>query len=93
MSQLEWQELQAVISKMTPQEKERLQALLSGSGQDGPVELSATDAESAFRDGLVADGLLQESSLPARDADAFARWRPVEISGKPFSETIVEERR
>jgi hypothetical protein len=42
---------------------------------------------------LVQAGLLSEVRTRRRDQQVFERFRPVPITGKPLSETIVEERR
>ena len=42
---------------------------------------------------LVEAGLLKEVRPRRCDQQAFERFEPVEISGKPLSETVIEERR
>ncbi len=50
-------------------------------------------AEAEFQQRLVQAGLLKRVKRPRRDVEAFKNRTPVEIKGKPLSETIVEERR
>lgn len=43
---------------------------------------------------LQAEGVVAQ--IPARkssDVDRYRAWKPVEVQGKPLSETVVEERR
>lgn len=42
---------------------------------------------------LLRDGLLESVPPPVADPDGYENWKPVPISGKPLSETIIEERR
>jgi hypothetical protein len=42
---------------------------------------------------LIEAGMLSEFKAPRRDAVAFKSRKPVEIEGKPLSETIIQERR
>jgi hypothetical protein len=56
----------------------------------GHVELS----EEEYQQLLVDAGLLERvEARPPRDAAVFDQFQPVKISGKPLSETIIEERR
>jgi hypothetical protein len=50
-------------------------------------------AEEEFQRRLVEAGLLKEIKRPLRDAEAFKNGKPVEIKGKPLSETVIKERR
>jgi hypothetical protein len=83
------------VRSLTPDEKDRLRAVLS---EESSVPVRAlpppsplTDEEYQTR--LVAAGLLKRVKPRHRDREAFDQFQPVEISGKPLSETIIEERR
>ncbi|MGB9180427.1 MAG: hypothetical protein WCB68_14440 [Pyrinomonadaceae bacterium] len=49
--------------------------------------------EDEFEQMLLAKGII--SSIPSRDLDPeeFRRRQPIEVKGKPVSETLIEERR
>jgi hypothetical protein len=51
-------------------------------------------SEEEYQQLLVDAGLLDRvQPRPPRDAASFDQFQPVKISGKPLSETIIEERR
>lgn len=77
-------EVLEAVKTMSPEERERVRALLDALPD---ASLSPEDlAQSKLREA----GLLSETSQ--RQTSARARRTPVEIKGKPLSETIVEER-
>jgi hypothetical protein len=45
----------------------------------------------AFHEALLASGLVLEIKAPRRSEEK--PFRPIEVKGKPLSETIIEERR
>ena len=51
------------------------------------------DAEAAVHRALVEAGLVVERVRPAFDAEAFRAWTPMQVIGRPLSETLVEDRR
>ncbi len=53
---------------------------------------SQQDAEFQLQMALHEDGLLDEIK-PSRTATSSRSFQPVEVTGKPVSETIIEERR
>jgi len=78
-------EVLEAVRSLTPEERERVRALLDtlpGTSSSGEEEAQAR---------LRAAGLLGETG-PRAGTDR-ARNTPVEIKGKPLSETIIEERR
>jgi hypothetical protein len=70
---------------MSPEERERVRALL-----DALPDASSSSANDAVQARLHEAGLSGETH--ARTPSARARRTPVEIKGKPLSETIIEER-
>lgn len=52
--------------------------------------VSLTEAE--FEQHLMNQGLLSEIPTPITDLSAYAQRKPIRVSGKPLSETIIEER-
>ena len=48
--------------------------------------------ESEFERHLKNQGLLSEIPPPITDSSAYAERRPIRVTGKPLSETIIEER-
>ena len=48
--------------------------------------------EAEFEQHLKSQGLLSEIPTPITDLSAYAQRKPIKVSGKPLSETIIEER-
>jgi len=84
--------LLAEFRSLSTQDQDRLRKLLReepGLGNDaGGVE--CTDQE--YQEILVTAGLMERTRPRKRDQDAFDRFQPFKVSGKPLSETILEER-
>ena len=79
------------VRGLSPEEQRRLRHLLDA--QSTTTGLPSRATEEAFQRHLVDAGLLADIKRPRRDANAFQRRAPLEIQGKPLSQTIVEERR
>ena len=74
------------VSQLTSEEqrqvRDRLNELLA----------SQQEAEAQLQQALQQDGLLNEVK-PSRSEIKSANFQPVAVTGKPVSETIIEERR
>ncbi len=79
----------AEIGALPPDEQRQVQARLA---EILPVSAPAM-TEEEFEQSLLADGVI--SSIPSRRLDSaeYHRRKPIEVKGKPVSETIIEERR
>ncbi len=77
-------EVLEAVRAMSPEERERVRALLDAL----PDATSSTNDAAQAR--LHKAGLLGETRT--RVASTRARHLPVEIKGRPLSETIIEER-
>ena len=42
---------------------------------------------------LLEAGLISEIKKPKRSVEAFRKYKPIKVKGKPVSETLIEERR
>ena len=76
------------IKKLSPSEQQELRAVLSSLLSPAP---SLTEEE--FHQRLAAEGWLSVPRPEARSRAARRSFKPVPVSGKPVSETIIEERR
>jgi hypothetical protein len=84
MAQSSFEKVVEEARGLTPAEQERLRALL-----DEWIDA----AEERLEQEMAAEGLI---SLPCPDPaarEASLKWQPVDVVGKPVSETIIEERR
>lgn len=77
-------EVLEAVRAMSPEERAQVRALLNKLSDDSP------SAEESVQARLREAGLLTET--PLRQKSARAWHMPVEIKGKPLSETIIEER-
>jgi hypothetical protein len=77
-------EVMEAVRTMTPAERAQVRALLEALPTAPPALDDLAQAK------LREVGLLGESTL--RVTKAHARHSPVEIKGKPLSDTIIEER-
>ena len=84
------QELLAEIHKLPPEERRRLLKALDRELEEPKQPRPATEDE--VEQMLLAKGVISE--IPARLIDDEEElYEPIEVQGKPLSETIVEERR
>jgi len=77
-------EVLEAVRAMTPHEREQIRLLIDNLS-DNPA-----DAEAQALASLQKAGLLHRRTAPRR---SVRERKPIEISGKPLSETIIEERR
>lgn len=80
-----WKEVKAMSPDEQRQLRERLNALLEAH--------PSRSAEDELERRLFEAGLLSEIKPPPTDVQSYRNYRPVEVRGKPVSETILEERR
>jgi hypothetical protein len=79
------EEVRALPPEEQRQLREQLNAIVPDSSED--------EREDEFERELMAEGILGEvKPLPDDDPD-FYSYKPVTVTGKPVSETIIEERR
>jgi hypothetical protein len=83
------------IRSLPQDEQRRLQrALAEGTPDKNESSPNANKiADEDYQQRLVDAGLLKQVKPRHREQQSFDSFRPVEISGKPLSETIIEERR
>lgn len=85
------EQLVSQLRSLSPNEQRRIRQVLDEQLITSPPPQQATEDD--FKQRLVELGLLKQIKHPARNADSFLSWKPVQIKGKPLSETIIEERR
>ena len=85
------QEILAEIEKLTPEERQLLLKALAPEIGELSESRHLTPEKEVERI-LVAEGIVSE--IPARlPDDEEETYEPIEVPGKPLSETIIEERR
>ena len=77
-------EVLKAVKGLSPEEREQVRVLLD------TLHNTPTSPEEAAQARLRDAGLLAETKQPR--ASARVRHTPVEIKGKPLSETVIEER-
>jgi hypothetical protein len=80
------------IKALTPEEQRQVRAALDTIM---PVTPRPEMTEEEFELMLVQKGILggRRRPLTPEEIKAFRSYRPVEVKGKPVSETIIEDRR
>ena len=81
-------ELIESIKTLSPSDRQHLQKVL---GEMSAEEQDQTAKVSAFHRSLLTAGLVTEIKTPRRTKTTDRQL--IEISGKPLSKTIIEERR
>jgi len=77
------------VKALTPDERRKLREVLDMSLEGSPP----TSIDSELQQKLLEVGLLSEIRPPVADLESYWGYKPVEVSGKPVSETLIEERR
>lgn len=77
------------VKRLTPDEQRELREAIDCllSPPSGPP------TEEQFERGLIEAGILDELPPPPGASASVEEWNPIEVKGKPLSETIVEDRR
>jgi hypothetical protein len=86
------QELLAEIQKLPPEEQRRLLEALSRSIDQQSEPRPAISEDEVDRI-LFVKGIIGNIPDPTAYTDEDDNFEPVEVTGKPLSETIIEERR
>ena len=77
------------VKALSPAEQRQLRALLDMFL--APTRAPMTEDEFAHK--LVEFGILSDAKLPITNFTPYQNRQPVETTGKPLSEVILEERR
>lgn len=77
------------IRSLTVEEQQQVRAALNS------VNTKPIMTEDEFEQHLLAAGVISEIPPPPTEAEieAFRNYKPITVTGKPVSETIIEERR
>lgn len=89
MAQMQFEKVVEEVKALSPAEQRKLRTLLDTF----LVPTAAPMTESEFAHRLVALGVLSEVKPPTTDFAPYQNRQPVETTGKPLSEVILEERR
>jgi hypothetical protein len=77
------------VKRLTAHEQKELREAI-----DRLLETSSElPAEDQFEQELVGSGVLDSLPPPAKAGQSVQGWKPIEVKGKPLSETIIENRR
>lgn len=74
---------------LTPDEQRSLRDMVD----ELLVKSAPTMTEDEFEQHLLKKGIISRIPPRIRDAALYASRKPIEVKGKPVSETIIEERR
>lgn len=82
--------LNQILDQLKMLELEELQQL-NQAIQAYLADQQAVIRQSAFHQALLTSGLVRQIKHPSYSQPT--EWRPVQVRGKPVSETIIDERR
>lgn len=85
-------ELIAEIQKLPVEEQRKLLDILSRRLEQ-PEEMRQSVSESEIDRLLLERGIISQIPDPACYSDEDEDFEPIEVTGKPLSQTIIEERR
>jgi hypothetical protein len=87
------EQLMEQVRALDPSERLRLRDFLDAIISIPPGSPTGDElTEDQFEQELVREGMISVPP-PRTDSSSPDNWKPVEIVGKPLSETIIEERR
>lgn len=89
MAQAQFEKVLEEVQALTPAEQQQLRAWLETVLPPAPVPMT----EEAFAQELRAMGWLSEVKPPLTDFTPYQHRQPIQTTGKPLSEVIIEERR
>jgi hypothetical protein len=77
------------VKRLTPDEQRQLREAIDQLLSLAP----APPTEEQFEQELVEAGILDELPRPSGASEPTRKRKPIDVKGKPLSETIVEDRR
>ena len=89
MTQVQFEKVVEEVKALSPAEQRKLRTMLDTFL--APADAPMTEDEFARK--LVEFGVLSEVKPPITDLASYQKRQPVETTGKPLSEVILEERR
>jgi len=89
MTQVQFEKVVEEVKTLSPAEQRKLRILLDTFL--APADAPMTEDEFAHK--LVEFGVLSEIKPPITDLAQYQKRQPVETTGRPLSEVILEERR
>jgi hypothetical protein len=91
VAKLTFSQIWEAVKALTPGQQRRLRKLL-GALRFMSQPLSPEDEAALL---LLKDGVIRRVPRPATEADSksFQEYKPIQVEGKPISESIVEDRR
>lgn len=89
MAHVQFEQVLEQVKALTPVEQQQLRAWLDTLCAPVPAPMT----EEAFAYEMREAGLLSEVKPPITDFTPYQHRQPIETTGKPLSEVIIEERR
>ena len=89
MAHVQFEKVVEDVKALTPAEQQQLRAWLDTLCTPAPAPMT----EETFASEMREAGLLSEVKPPITDFTPYQHRQPIETTGKPLSEVIIEERR
>jgi hypothetical protein len=77
------------VRALSAEERRQVRKLLDKMAESDELQSRRREAERK----LLEAGLIVEVRQPPTDIETYRNYNPVEVTGRPVSETLVEERR
>lgn len=81
------------VKALTPDEQREIRDLIDSLLKASDESPASTSLEDLFKQRLLEAGLISEIPRRLPAPEHLRDFKPVEVKGKPVSETIIEERR
>ncbi len=78
------------VRQLPPEEQRQVREKVNAIVPSSPTE---DELEEAFERELAAEGFISQAKPRITDFSPYRDYKPVEASGQPISEMIIEERR
>lgn len=77
------------VKALNAEERRQVQNLLDSMAESDELQSRRRETERK----LIEAGLIVEVRQPPTDIESYRNYKPVEVTGRPVSETLIEERR
>ena len=84
------EQIESEVKKLSAEDLRKVRALVDSLLEEKESKPQMTEEE--FEQYLYEKGIIGKPPPPVTDFSRYENYKPVEVKGKPVSETIIEER-
>ncbi|MEW6211795.1 MAG: hypothetical protein AB1631_25790 [Acidobacteriota bacterium] len=89
MASVNLENLLEEVRALNAEERRQVQKLLDAMAESDELQSRRRETERK----LIEAGLIIEVRQPPTDMESYRNYKPAEVTGRPVSETLIEERR